>query len=391
MNIGAKRIDLIDSLRGLALFGILITHSITQFLGVLPADKRELLNHNFLDTFFTYTVSLFVGAKFFLVFSFLFGVGFWLQYQNRLRRKQRFNFYYIKRMFILSIFGLFNYCFFQGDILIIYAIVSLPLLFIKNIDSKYLLWPCLIFLSGLPRIMLYTFNYFFGNIQAFTVSLSPEPIFQRNFMASTTFSFTQVVQMNLENWSKMVSIFQFGFVGRAYQILACFILGVIAARAHFFTNIKSISYTKTREFKLSCITSVICLIIVSVLFMLNPVLDFSKITQNFMVIVYDWFNISFTLIIIYYFMEFSKSSKFEKIYSYLKWPGRMSLTTYICQSLFFSFFYFNWGLGFFNTHGVSVSLLIACAFFAIQSIFANLWLQKFKQGPFETIWRKLSL
>jgi uncharacterized protein len=63
----------------------------------------------------------------------------------------------------------------------------------------------------------------------------------------------------------------------------------------------------------------------------------------------------------------------------------MALSCYVAQNVLASIVFYGWGLGLTGTLGVG--LAICCALM----LFANLWLRRFAQGPFEAVWKRLSL
>lgn len=385
------RIHIIDSLRGLALFGILLTHCVTQFFGVMPEAHRDILNHSIFDSIFTYGISFILGAKFFLVFAFLFGVSFAIQFKKFESKSESFNKFHLQRMFWLIVFGLLNFSFFQGDILIVYGLLAISLIAVQNVSNRCLLILAILLFSGLPRTLIYSYQLLFGDTAILAEYLNPEQLLVKNYIAATSYSFVEIVKLNFENWSKMISIFQLGYFGRGYQVLASFLIGILVFRLNFFSNIMTKQYTKTRLFKVSLFLIFIFAGISSYLYTINPTLDFSHFSGIMMVTFYDWFNIAFTVCMVLFFIELSKKKIVTPIYNILKWPGRMSLTIYIMQSIFFTAFYFDWGLGRFNTHGSTFSVFIALVFFGVQCLFAYHWFKLFKQGPLESIWRKLIL
>jgi uncharacterized protein len=68
--------------------------------------------------------------------------------------------------------------------------------------------------------------------------------------------------------------------------------------------------------------------------------------------------------------------------------GRISLTLYILQSVYANiiFIYF----GYYGQLTLTEILPRLIWFWVLQLLFAVLWLQKFKLGPVEWLWRKLS-
>jgi uncharacterized protein len=67
--------------------------------------------------------------------------------------------------------------------------------------------------------------------------------------------------------------------------------------------------------------------------------------------------------------------------------GRMAFTNYLTQSVVMTFIMYHWGLGKFASFGRAELLGIAFAVFAVQTLFSNLWLSKFRFGPLEWVWR----
>lgn len=85
----------------------------------------------------------------------------------------------------------------------------------------------------------------------------------------------------------------------------------------------------------------------------------------------------------------ARHQKFVKAQHYISNVGKMALTCYIAQNIIASFLFYNWGLGLSNHYSQP---LIHASWLGITLFmigFSTLWLRKYKQGPVETIWRKL--
>ena len=74
----SHRIVLVDALRGFALFGIIINHSIEHFSLFGGLVEIEFLKP--LDSAVEMMVSFIFEGKSFILFSLLLGFGFWIQY-----------------------------------------------------------------------------------------------------------------------------------------------------------------------------------------------------------------------------------------------------------------------------------------------------------------------
>ena len=66
----------------------------------------------------------------------------------------------------------------------------------------------------------------------------------------------------------------------------------------------------------------------------------------------------------------------------------MSLTTYITQSIVATLIFYAYGFGMYGKVDLATGTWIAVGVFAIQVIFAELWLIEISNGPLEWLWRK---
>lgn len=70
--------------------------------------------------------------------------------------------------------------------------------------------------------------------------------------------------------------------------------------------------------------------------------------------------------------------------------GRMAFTNYLTQSVVFGFVFFGYGLGLMGHVGAAATLAFGLAFFALQAIASRWWLARFRFGPMEWAWRRLT-
>jgi|GEM_PF-2556242 Predicted membrane protein len=70
--------------------------------------------------------------------------------------------------------------------------------------------------------------------------------------------------------------------------------------------------------------------------------------------------------------------------------GKMSLTNYMGQSIIGSMLFYHWGFEFGRYLGITYSFIFGIVFVLLQMAFCSWWLGKFKHGPFEGVWRKLT-
>ncbi|MFI8434408.1 DUF418 domain-containing protein [Streptomyces sp. NPDC079020] len=138
---GGERLAQVDALRGFALFGILmvnITYMASAYhgtgledpgLGGPPSEAVRGL------------VAVFFEAKFFLLFSFLFGYSFTLQIDSAERRGARFGPRFLRRLTGLFVIGAVHaVVLFPGDILTLYAVLGLILFALRRVRPRTVVW-----------------------------------------------------------------------------------------------------------------------------------------------------------------------------------------------------------------------------------------------------------
>lgn len=137
-----ERIELLDILRGAALFGILTANM--RALGVpwRLYGHPSLVFPGFADRLVQGLVDVFVSGKFVTLFSFLFGLGFAVQMTRAEARGVRVRSFYPRRLLVLLVFGIVHGALiFWGDILVAYALMGFVLLaFRKRRPSTVLRW-----------------------------------------------------------------------------------------------------------------------------------------------------------------------------------------------------------------------------------------------------------
>jgi uncharacterized protein len=139
---GAERIELIDVLRGSALFGILAANMRALGGPWLLYDNPDLLFPGFADRFVQGLIDVFVSGKFLTLFSFLFGLGFAVQMTRAEARGASVRSFYPRRLLVLLAIGIVHGALlFWGDILVAYALMGFVLLaFRKRQTSTVLRW-----------------------------------------------------------------------------------------------------------------------------------------------------------------------------------------------------------------------------------------------------------
>jgi uncharacterized protein len=82
--------------------------------------------------------------------------------------------------------------------------------------------------------------------------------------------------------------------------------------------------------------------------------------------------------------------RWHKLVEPLAAVGRMALSIYLMQTLMFTTLFFDYGFDQAGKLGPAAVSGYALVFFAIQVLMANWWLNRFRYGPAEWLWRSLT-
>lgn len=136
---GKDRIEVVDILRGFALIGVLMVNLVDLGTSMFVAGYVRPA-WGLLDSLAEGFIFLFGAGKFYLIFSFLFGLGFALQMGRMEGRGQAFVPIYRRRLVILFIIGWILFLFiWRGDILRMYALLGFLLLWWRHLSTRTLL------------------------------------------------------------------------------------------------------------------------------------------------------------------------------------------------------------------------------------------------------------
>lgn len=124
-----KRIDELDYIRGFALLGIILVN-------ILALLNIGIPEPNTLDASYQKFLYLFVEGRFFTIFSFLFGLGFYLFISRSFARGEKAYILFTRRLVILLILGVVHSMFHPGEALFFYAIIGIIILPFYKVNKK---------------------------------------------------------------------------------------------------------------------------------------------------------------------------------------------------------------------------------------------------------------
>lgn len=386
-----ERITIIDALRGFALAGIVICHVVENYIAsATPAAFNDAVHQGIIDNIVDGFIGIFLRGKFIALFSFLFGLSFFIQMDNANQRGGYFGGRFLWRLILLFAIGYVHSLFYRGDILTVYAVLGVFLIPFYKVPNKWVLGVATLLFFGLARIVLFAIT---GGEPIFSdVDFNPEdPKILAYYEVLKNGSLMEVFATNATEGLIDKAEYQFGVFGRGYFTFAFFLVGLVVGRSGFFKRFRKEQKLMKKVLIYTIIGFVIGFGIMAGGFA-SMGTEFNMKSWNAMIgfTGMDLVNAAMTIIYIVLFTMWFKKVKGERLLSKFAPYGRMALTNYVFQSIIFTFILFGWGLGLIGELRQAYTFLIALVFIALQMLFSKWWLQHFKYGPLEWLWRSLT-
>lgn len=149
---GHARVDVADVLRGLAVMGIIILHSIEHFnFYSFPDTAGQSAWLNFSDKAIWNGLFFMFGGKAYAIFALLFGFSFFIQDDNQRLRGNDFRLRFCWRLILLFLIGNINASFFTAEVLVLYSLVGFILPLTCRLKDKWIFaLACLLLIQPLP-------------------------------------------------------------------------------------------------------------------------------------------------------------------------------------------------------------------------------------------------
>lgn len=376
----SPRIEVVDALRGFAVMAILLVHNLEHFIFPVYPDNSpgwlNALDQGVLNGIF----SLFAG-KAYAIFALLFGFTFYIQTSNQKKQGKDFGYRFLWRMVLLVGFATLNAAFFPaGDVLLLYAVVSLVLFLTRNWSDRAILITSILFL--LQPVEWYHYIASLFNSAHQLPDLKVEEMYAELAAYTKAGNFGDFLLENITLGQK-ASLFWAIYAGRFFQTAGLFLLGFYIGRKQLFVS-------SEKNLRIWVKTLIVSAISFAPLYTLKDlIMKNDAIVQQSAGTAFDmWQKLAFTLVLVASFVILYQNSTFSKMVGNLRFYGKMSLTNYITQSIIGAAIYFPFGLYLAPYCGYTVSLLIGLFTILLQVLFCKWWLGKHKLGPLEYIWHK---
>ncbi|MEK6780943.1 MAG: DUF418 domain-containing protein [Bacteroidota bacterium] len=385
------RIEVIDVLRGFALLGIILVHMTEQYYaGQLPEQHANFTSPGTIDQIVMGIVGIFITGKFYMIFSFLFGLSFYLQL-SKSNGSVRFLMRFFWRLLILFGIGFIHHLHYRGDILTIYALLGLVLLLAYRLPDKYLLILAILLVLDAPAFLIRLKDVIMVPNAQNPFSNADQNSLLAYYNTVKSGTYLEILKANLAEFSFKID-FQI-LSGRLYITMGLFLLGLYAGRKNIFKNIELKKPFFKRLIKGSLWVLLGCILFSMAFFGGAQALGIKVSDQLQWMVggeVYDIFNAVFATIYTSGLLLLFQKEKWRPRLMNFYAVGRMGLTTYLVQTVFGVLIFFSVGLGLLGEMGAALTFSMAIGLYIIQILFSKFWLAHFEYGFFEWLWRSLT-
>jgi uncharacterized protein len=382
-----ERIQALDVVRGVAVGGILLANILVFFgLTFLPPDRAAAFPTAAADRIALFLEHVFVDGKFYSVFSLLFGIGFGLQLARggdaalpRFKRRLRI---------LLAIGAVHAFFIWAGDILMLYALLGFTMpWFARKSNRQLLRWT--VILLAIPTALYIVAVAVWMAVGPGPAQPGPAPglppnilaIFERFGTGGIKDAFTANLFFLAGRWGDLFITVRFP------KVLGMFVLGLWTVRTGLALSPSSHRPTLVRCSVLGWSIGLPANVIAtwasgnwpyvppSIGGLLGVVMQAVGVPMLAL-----GYAATVTLLVI-------DGRRFITVFAPV---GRMALTNYLVHSVICVTLSYGFGLGLWWQIGASRALAIAAAIIVIQIPLSALWLSRFRFGPVEWIWRRLT-
>jgi uncharacterized protein len=381
------RIQALDILRGVAVGGILFANVLVFFgMTLLSPERAAALSSTTADHVALALERILIDAKFYSVFSLLFGIGFGVQLVRggeaalpRFRRRLRI---------LLAIGAIHAVLIWAGDILMLYALLGFTMpWFARKSDRALVRWTLI--LLAMPTalyVVALTAWMLSGGAAAQASSGGGMPAnILRFFEAIGTGGLKDAFVGNLiflaGRWADLFATVRFP------KVLGMFVLGLYTVRTGVAVAPANHRATLVRWSTLGWSVGLPANVLAAWAFEHHPYLPPSLggllgVTMQ---------GVGVPMLALAYAATIGllvvDGSRFITVFAPV---GRMALTNYLMHSIVCVTLSYGFGLGLWWRIGAAKAMAIAAAIIAVQIPLSAWWLSRFRFGPVEWVWRRLT-
>lgn len=394
-----ERLFHVDVLRGVAIFGILVVNMmffVWPFYHILiDVQPWSGIANDIAQGF----IWFFAETNFITMFSLLFGFGFYMLFQRASARQQNVRPLFVRRMFVLLGFGLVHTFFFWvHDVLVYFALVGFLLLLFRNKEPRSLTkWAVAAILIPMMFVLI---AGGLGSLAAATPEGAAEMEAalseQREMFAGmyeqalTTYGSGTFIEVTIQRSIDFVMEFIGSFLtSQLFLILAMFLTGLNLGKRGMFADPETHIEGWNRLLKWGLIVGLPTSAVYTVTgFFMEPMGVGAATTLHGASALVA--GPALCLAYVSMIVKACRSERVRRVLSPVAAVGRNALSNYLFQSVICTTLFFGYGFGLYAGFGPAIGLLVTVAIYAVQLAISSWYVDRFRYGPAELLWRKLT-
>lgn len=385
----AGRLETVDRIRGVALFGILLfniqTYALFAFL--TPPQVYDLgLDRPSLYPYVQFLVQVLVKGQFYTIYSFLFGFSFYLILQKSQRLGLDANVVFKRRLWMLLLFGLLHgLVFWFGDVLHKYALLGFTLLYFNRKSAAVVVRWMAALAAGV--VVFNVLKAVFTPEQT-----APDPAMEKVIMQVVdTWQHGSVVEVwQLQKlgvamlWVKSAM----GGLATLVHFEIMFLLGLLAGRQQVFSRIAEMAPAWNRAM-VWMVPSALIVKGIGASALLNSAWFPGKYGELFRVL-NEFIGTPLLALVYLWALSVLFEGRSSRVLTWIGNAGRLGLTNYLAQTLICMVLFYGYAFGLSGQLTLSQALAVAVPIYACQVAFSNIWLRLYRVGPIERLWQRLT-
>lgn len=369
-----------DVLRGFALLGILIVNMPYVALSSNGDAMHGTYVDGFANTMAGFLIFALFQGKFYLLFSFLFGYS-----SNYIIKSDKANCTrWIKRcLFLMALGILHGTLLWFGEILFVYGLFGLALIpFFFRSEKVLKIWTRLTFTVFASTLLVFAsllilINRYLSE-EDLSASFSSERAEQLDVLMLNG-TYLESIGARASYWLETLPtlIFLQGIIA-----FVAFLLGMRASRSNLL-KLSTADENISKMLKVGLIIGLPIQLLIAAGWLINE--KSAESSESIYLSLTLVSMITAPLLSMGYLAAILATiQKKPLLISWMKPAGKISLTSYVSQSIALLFIFAPWGLGLFQKIELWQLILIAAIIWFIQIYCATLWLKRFNLGPLES-------
>jgi len=390
-----ERIEVIDILRGIAIFGILLVNmpffNSSFFFSLTDVVQWPEVG----DQLVKNMIHFFAESKFYSLFSFLFGLGFSIQMTRAAKKSSSFGRFFSRRLLILLVIGqLHAHLLWNGDILTIYAVVGFALLlFRKRSPRTLIIWAVILIMIPVMFQVAMTTLMELGRLdpqaaQEIEKALSQAVVQYEELAenASEVYSSGSYGEIMQTRRSELWFFYMICLFAVIPNVLAMFLLGLYVGRQEIHIHVSANLPLIRRVLIAGLIIGVPTNIIYTLCSNLGNPVDSPRLALASGLAIAAGAP-ALCLVYLSFITLLVQGESWKKRLSPIAAVGRMALSNYLLHSVVCTTLFYSYGFGLFGKVSPAQGLLLTIAIYILQIPFSVWWLKHFRFGPMEWLWR----